>query len=800
MGSVVASRSTTERTVKTKFDGDASGGVRASKEMERELRRLQRESERAQADFVSKTTRGADRVTAALASTTKGILAVGSAAGSAQGLAGATAAVATMSGVVLALPGLMAAGAAGAGVLQLALSGMSDAIAADDLEEFNELTKNMGAGAVETARAVRDQRDRLTELRKLVQNNFFADFDDDVRALSDRYFPELRRHTGAIAGEFNKMGREGAKALLEPGAVDDVNVVLDETRKGLKELRPALGNTVSGFLNLSAVGATRLPALARGVNNVTQAFEDWVDEGVQTGRINDLIDEGIDTARQFGHVLKNITEIGGTLWRSLTSGEQDFLDGMIESTQAIEDFLESAEGQEALKTLAETLGVAADVARNVFGTAMRELAPIVTEAGPAVQEAARALGDFLVTALQTVGPLLRDVAEFLSENKEVVGDLVPLVLALAVGYKGLKAAQEAAVWVGGLATVLGDFDKKAKGAGDAVGDVKGGRGLAGRLSGLVGLAGGAAALGFAIGAVVDKLNDAEAAQRVKFVITVGANTKDAEIETRRLADYINKTSGTVNINGNDEPASVALAEVMKAINAGKGTVTLNGNEAPAVAALDYLVSIIDSESGTVDFNGDPRPAGQVLAHLLENANASGATIKVGANTLAAQGVIDSFIRMNDGRTVQIYTSVLGSGGIASAGRLASGGRPFFNGRVTGPGTPTSDTAGLFALSDEEHVWSAADVAGAGGHGAMYRMRALARQGRLRGFADGGTPRFLTTSIAPPSRPQPVSVAAPNTNVAVYIDGQQFRGIIKTEIKEDKREAKRVARSGPGGAW
>jgi hypothetical protein len=40
---------------------------------------------------------------------------------------------------------------------------------------------------------------------------------------------------------------------------------------------------------------------------------------------------------------------------------------------------------------------------------------------------------------------------------------------------------------------------------------------------------------------------------------------------------------------------------------------------------------------------------------------------------AAQGMINGFIQMNNGRTISIYTSVLGSGGLASAGRLATGG-------------------------------------------------------------------------------------------------------------------------------
>lgn len=49
------------------------------------------------------------------------------------------------------------------------------------------------------------------------------------------------------------------------------------------------------------------------------------------------------------------------------------------------------------------------------------------------------------------------------------------------------------------------------------------------------------------------------------------------------------------------------------------------------------------------------------------------TTRIHADTSNAQAVINSFIQMNNGRQIQIYTSILGSGGIASAGRLASGG-------------------------------------------------------------------------------------------------------------------------------
>lgn len=68
-------------------------------------------------------------------------------------------------------------------------------------------------------------------------------------------------------------------------------------------------------------------------------------------------------------------------------------------------------------------------------------------------------------------------------------------------------------------------------------------------------------------------------------------------------------------------------------------------------------------------------------------------------------------------------------GRGSPSQLAAGGP------VRGAGTATSDSIPA-DLSNNEHVWTAREVAGAGGHGAVERMRAMARAGRM-GFARGG---------------------------------------------------------------
>jgi hypothetical protein len=834
----MAMKSTTERTVKTKFDGDASDGIRATRAMERELKRLEREHAKAQAAFAASTTRAADKVVSSLASVTKGILAVGSVAGSAQGLAGATAAVATLSGTALALPGILAGGAAAGGVFALAMSGIGDAIAAEDLEEFNKVTKDMAPNAVKLAQAVRDQGGRFKELKKTVQGNFFEGFDQDVRQLADKYFPILNKQSGAIAGEWNKMGREASKALLDPKSVARVNSVLGDTTDGLKELRPSLGNVLSGFLGLSSVGSTKLPALGRAVNNLTQDFEDWVEAGIKSGRINEIIDDGIASAKKFGTVFGNLGASGAEVWRILGEGEDSFLDGLVDTTQALEDFLKSAEGQEVIETLASALQTTADVARDVFTTAMRELGPIVTEIGPAFNEIARSVGDFLVDALEIAGPMLQSTARFLSENKEVLGDLVPLLLGAAVAYKGLSVAKDATTWIAGLSGAFDTNTKKAKDLDGALGKggKSGGTGLVGSLAGIAAIVGGGVAIDIindseiakandfkisldgilsALGKVAEfgafglmmKYNDAvvsgvgkiiEGAQQGEIILTISSDTSQAERNLEDLKDQVRRSEEYVTINGNRRTADQALADVIAAIDAGEGTVEVNGNTINSQRALEDLIAQVNRSSGTVIVDGNPVPAGQVLFGLLTRVNGSRATMSVDADASAAQGVVNRFITMNNGRQIDIFVNAHGdAGGIASAGRLASGGRPFFNGRVSGPGTRTSDTAGLFALSDDEHVWSAADVAGAGGHGAMYRLRALARQGLLRGFSDGGTPAYLTTSIPAPRQAPRVSVAAPNTTVAVYVDGQEFRGIVKTAIDNDRREQNRRARSGRG---
>ena len=69
------------------------------------------------------------------------------------------------------------------------------------------------------------------------------------------------------------------------------------------------------------------------------------------------------------------------------------------------------------------------------------------------------------------------------------------------------------------------------------------------------------------------------------------------------------------------------------------------------------------------------------------------------------------------------------------------------GAIHGPGSGTSDTAGLFRLSNWEHVLTAAEGVEPGGQGAVYALRAAVRQGNSPGLAGWPTHAAVRTQDA-----------------------------------------------------
>jgi hypothetical protein len=134
-------------------------------------------------------------------------------------------------------------------------------------------------------------------------------------------------------------------------------------------------------------------------------------------------------------------------------------------------------------------------------------------------------------------------------------------------------------------------------------------------------------------------------------------------------------------------------------------------------------------------------------------------------------------------------------GVGQVGLRAAGGA------IYGPGTGTSDTAGLYALSNGEHVLTAAEVSAMGGQAAVYGFRSQLKAG-LKGYADGGavmrsksvaggnamfaTGGTVTASVDAAVIGRAVASAISSYQPVVDIGGHRFAGV----MEEVQRKAAR----------
>lgn len=170
-------------------------------------------------------------------------------------------------------------------------------------------------------------------------------------------------------------------------------------------------------------------------------------------------------------------------------------------------------------------------------------------------------------------------------------------------------------------------------------------------------------------------------------------------------------------------------------NTEKGRANRDALSGMAKSALDLRDAQVAAGDSTEDINGTMADSRE---EFIKVAKRMGAT-KEEANDLAdAFGLIP--VEVNT--VVTADTSQATSAINTYFGLLSSQERTRYAGAVTkkadggavfGPGTSTSDSIPAM-LSNGEHVWSAREVAGAGGHAAMVAMREAARGNR---FAMGG---------------------------------------------------------------
>lgn len=339
-----------------------------------------------------------------------------------------------VAGAFALLPALTAAAAFGIGALVVGMQGFFSAVSkAGDAAAFEEALKDLTPAARESARALAEFREPLSEIRKAVQESLFKGMADPLRELKGLLPPIKAGLEGSAAG-IREMAKAWIQMATSQKSIKDTATIGSNVTKMFDEMRPAAANFGQAMRDITTVGSTFLPALGAAVSNVTGKFADWASKARETGRLEEIIQNFIDKTKQLGRVIADVVVGFRNIFNSMTGGEE-FLDIIERITQSFREWSEAKGTQDTLARLANVMRTVADAAWELFSQVFKSAGAILKDLEPFLLTLARGISVVLVGAIRAVTPMLQGLARWLSENRAVMVPLVITIMAMVTAFK-----------------------------------------------------------------------------------------------------------------------------------------------------------------------------------------------------------------------------------------------------------------------------------------------------------------------------------------------------------------------------
>lgn len=322
-----------------------------------------------------------------------------------------------------ALPGIFVGALATVGVLKAAFAGVGDALKAafdpKGAAKFKEALAELSPEAAKFVTALHDAAPALKDFQKGIQEAFFrASFLTGqvprlVKALAD-----LRPTILTLAADFGELTRKLANFALSGDSLSFINDAIGAFDAAVVSAGRGMIPMLKGLRDVGEVGLPLLLRLGDAAGDVGIKFGEWLTEVSNDGRLQAWIDTALSTLKTLGDIVGNVGSILNSVLGAASETGGGLLNTIAEITGQFAEFLKSAEGSEAIRSLFSGILALAKGLSPILTT----LAGILASAlGPAIEEIAT-----------TFGPVLLDVIERLAPAfAPLVGALVNLMTAIA---------------------------------------------------------------------------------------------------------------------------------------------------------------------------------------------------------------------------------------------------------------------------------------------------------------------------------------------------------------------------------
>jgi len=246
-----------------------------------------------------------------------------------------------LSGVALALPGILGGFAVGIGAMI--------AVLRDFNKELPQVRRDLG------------------KLQDDMSSNFWKQAKIPLMEAWNKAFPHFSKgikETSTALGNWTAAFADAFTVHFDMSAFDKM---FGNLNKSIDIASEGVGDMVRAMSILGQTGSEYLPRLAMWGNDVAKSFADWLDEAQRTGELNRMIDTGIQKLKEFGKLIRESGEavyiLGSAAERAGFSGFGEMANGMERFNEA----LKTAKGQRVLDDLFQGAAKLADGFKRALG-------------------------------------------------------------------------------------------------------------------------------------------------------------------------------------------------------------------------------------------------------------------------------------------------------------------------------------------------------------------------------------------------------------------------------------------------
>lgn len=371
------------------------------------------------------------------------------------------AALSSLAGFLVAVPAAIDVLLLSFAALSVAMKGVGEGISAalsGSWQEFYDAQKDLAPSAQHFLKVLRKFRDVYKDIRKSVQEAFFAPFTNKFQAFLRRVLPIFKKgftQVGKLAGE--TVGQVFDFFAGDLGA-SSIETLLANTSHFWDAIRGVATPIMTGFANLVNSTATGFDHMTDTIiTKWGNQFANWlneISEGGEDSKANQWLEQAmvmggqlLEVFQSIGRILLDISRAAGGMSYSPLQGVLDLIEG----------FTSSKEGQAALTQFFSSL-------REVI----HALGPVVIELGsaigtqlvPILEDIITTLAPYIVTVLDAIGNALEMTRPLWTLLAQAVGEilvaLTPLlpVVAQILNVLGTYLVQVILALLGPITTLI----------------------------------------------------------------------------------------------------------------------------------------------------------------------------------------------------------------------------------------------------------------------------------------------------------------------------------------------------------